>query len=272
MSHKPTSILGRTALALALTGGSLVALAGTAGATEAGSPCALTGVQYSNGTFTTANLRSLNLRAGQTLTVTWNGSDRDCVAPVGISAYSAGAPLFDPSDIQETMAVVAGSSADRSLALLVPPSPTCNIQVDVYVGPAIDSFPGNGLYGLRLVGAANWGGDCAPEPEEPGNLPEVPVVPVPEPEVIVTPAPEPTPEPIVVVVPEPEAPVVVDEAPVVVAEPEVVVVAESVAVLAASVTRDQLPHTASSDGILALIGAGLLAAGAAVVAMGRKLA
>jgi LPXTG-motif cell wall-anchored protein len=153
----------------------------------------LVDVRYDNGRGgTTTDLRALDLRAGDTLTATWADVVAGCKAPdgtpnivIGIAAYDAGAPLFDPAVDQHLLAGwnVCGAGQGPCtvvdgryrLTIAVPTAEvTCNVQVGVGIGLPLAVVGPNGSFYTPearddqgpnlLIGAANFATTPCPPP------------------------------------------------------------------------------------------------------------
>jgi LPXTG-motif cell wall-anchored protein len=271
-----------------------------------GGETSLLGVQFDNGRGNTASdLRQLPLRSGDTLTMTWDGFAPGCEGlAVTLAVYSTHGEQFDPHTDETLVTHVSWTDGPNVLSLVVPSAGTddvCYLQVDAVLGAPLAVIGPNGTYYnsvLRpdegpnnLVSAKNFAAECT-EPA-PTPAPEVPTTPPPaEPAPDDTPVDTPVDTPTETPAPEAEAPVDVDAvvtppttppvtptttAPVVEAEAVSTVpstTAPEVEVLSENVSRapSSLPRTGAATGILAAVGAGLLAAGAAVRRVGRRYA
>lgn len=266
-----------------------------------GGEASLLGVRFDNGRGNTASdLRQLPLRSGDTLTMTWEGFAPGCEGlAVTLAVYSTHGERFDPSSDETLVSHVSWTDGPNVLSLVVPSAgmdEVCYLQVDAVLGAPLAMIGPNGSFYnsvLRrdggpnnLVSAKNFPAECTEPAPAPAPAPDVPTTPPPaEPapvEALQAPAPEaPTPEapaPVEVestVTPPPAAPAPsttagpVVEAGAVSAAPTTT--APQVEVLSENLNRapSALPRTGGPTGLLAAIGASLLAAGATVRRVSR---
>lgn len=258
----------------------------------------LVGALFDNGRGNTASdLRKLPLRSGDTLTMTWDSLAPSCEGlVVTLAFYSTHSVNFDPHSNETLLTFVSWTGGPTVLSLVVPhgTDEVRYLQVDAVLGAPLAVIGPDGTFYnsvLRrdggpntLVSAKNFAAEvAAPAPEAPTPPPaaEAPVdttpPPAPQPE---APAPAPAePAPVEVEsVPTPTtaapapAPAPPAVAPAVATAPPTTTPTPEVEVLSEVAQRPAaLPRTGASTGLFALIGAGLLAAGAAVRQTGRKL-
>jgi hypothetical protein len=147
-------------------------------------PAALEGLSFNNGRGGQASdLRQLDVRHGDTVTMSWTGFADGCTNPdgspaiaVNLAVYEAQGPLFDPA-IDEPLlpgaqacgdgAGSCGTDGAYSMSITVPTAPeACNVQLDAALGLPIGVVGPSGSYYsniLRqtgpnmLVSAANFG-------------------------------------------------------------------------------------------------------------------
>ena len=235
---------------------------------------ALTELSFGNGRGdTSATLKDLPLRHGDTLTMSWAGVQASCLgdgtAPAGgvsLAIYRTQRVEFDQMVDEELVAAVdcgttstcAGGPRYRLSVAIPSAAEACYVQVDAALGSALGVVGPSGSYyssSLRgsgpnmLISASNFGGKCEPVPTPTTVTPiTTPVVP---------PAPTPT------SAPTPEAPSPKTSTP---GNPS-----EPVQPLAVP-TKAQLPATGSANSTSAgFAGLLALAAGGASLVVSRRL-
>jgi LPXTG-motif cell wall-anchored protein len=257
---------------------------------------AVAGARYDNGRGDEVNdLRTLSLRPGDTLRVSWDAFADGCVDPSGepliavsLHAYDSSAPTFDPTVDQQLIDgwVACGAglepcprSADGryELSLAVPgpaASPRCNTQLEFVIGlPLAVVGPSGSYYNALLrgddrpsmgIGATNFAiPDCVPGTS--GTTVPPPPPPPPPPT-----TPPPSVSPTSAVAPTTAAPPATVLAAQVTSAPTSAPASAPVAVAGAQVSR--LPETGSPTANLTLAGSALLLVGAALVLGSRRRA
>ena len=134
---------------------------------------ALTGVQFDNGRGDTASdLRNLPVRAGDTVTMSWDGFAANCAAPDGTPAITVGLAVYDTETLHfdhtrdEQLLpgwVICGANAGAcprnggryAVSVDVPsaaePDGSCYVQIDAILGLPLAVVGPNGSYYNNLL-------------------------------------------------------------------------------------------------------------------------
>ena len=263
----------------------------------------VTGLLYSNGRGgQSADLRKLDVQAGDTLTASWDGWADGCATDGGsplvaltLAAYDSPTPTFSHLEDQylvggsvscgaEAGACATGTGGRQQLSITVPgptQSELCNTQLELVIGaPLAIVGPSGSFYNSVLrnddgpdtgIGAKNQAiPNCTP-----GTTPVSVLVPTTLPPTTAPPATTPPTTTPPATTPPTTAPAQVSPqqvsattaAPVV--QPAAVA-ATPVSVLGVQVARAQLPATGNPSAAIALAGSVLLVAGGALVLAGRR--
>lgn len=248
----------------------------------------VTGLLYDNGRGgQSADLRKLDVRAGDALTASWDGWADGCgtddapLVALTLAAYDSPTADFDHQQDQylldgslscgaEAGACATGTAGRQQLSITVPgpaQSELCNTQLELVIGaPLAIVGPSGSFYNSLLrngtgpdmgVGAKNHAiPNCTP-----GTTPVTVLVSTTLPPTTTAP---PTTAPAQV------SPDVVSATTAPTVQSVVVSATTPPSVLGIQVARAQLPNTGSTSGSMALAGAALLAAGGALVLAGRR--
>ena len=213
--HGSTQNLRKLGIAFtALSAASLFVLTGTAGAQGTAKPVtdystypaalpslcpqgggALTGFDNGRGDTATA-LHDLDVRHGDTVTMSWTGFHSGCVAAdgtpaitVGLAAYDSPTLRFDASVDQQlldgwTACGAAGAACAKTgdrytLSMTLPTTDVCKVQLDAHLGLPLAVVGPNGSYYSqalrgsgtnRLISAANFGLEPCVPPSTPTTV------------------------------------------------------------------------------------------------------